>query len=1046
MFAPLGEHMKNKQLLRPLVQTLLGMAMVHSAVATRAEEPSAKFIERLKEEGLYDQALKYLDIGVKRNRLPEGMKSEVDLERILLLQMSLKEVRNEKALADKLAAIEKGFKDFLASSPNHPRRGETLLKLADMYLARGGQVLEEAKSIPDAEGGAAKGAELKGQARASFQQAYDIFGQAIAYLKPVLEGMQGANVKPNETERLALREKLQTEYRQGQILQAITTKFLAETYETNSSDWRSRLEEADKRLGEVIDKSSKQAGAKYLSLLNRAHVQALLGQIDAARESYNRVAENEEPGVFRTWRVQAVSGIVRLDSSPASGKYEAAVMRGEEQLKQGDVRERDKPEWQELQLSIAKARIAWIQSLDSKSQDGAIRNIKREARETLQNLAKRPGATQKQAVELLKNLGIEAKVAVDNKLPEVKTFDEAIKAARSRFDRAETAESTLQILNRQLQQAAPSDQPPIQQQIDSIVSDAVRDREQAIELNQKAFNLYRDNDSREDLLQARFLQSYLYLQLKRYREAIAIADVILRTNRGSETAPKAGAVALQAFVSEIDASPSETKGALIPELEKLARKLLEIAPGTATSDQAIDTLARLKIREGDWDGAETYVGLKQTAGGPLEFLLGRVRWSQYRQAMFAHRQEKTSETPEDQALRDKALKFLTVSWNALEVDEIDKGSLEGTNDLVSIYLQAGQLDEAQRVLKEPGKGAIAQVESIADVDPKLKLETQRMNLQAMVQSAAQGRSALTTEQVSAAIDQMKELSDRTGDPSMLTRSLMSLASDLQNQLEANKDPAQQAKLADAFKILIDQLVGLSSDAATLESAGSAMNALSANLEKMPSLAAKVPSLMQSAERAFDKMQSLPESELQKIQRKPEEVTLNLAIAKRGAGKFEEAHQLFTKALQKNASNITIQIEAARNLQQWSNGKDVEKLKQAMLGTEQQPNKKNLIWGWGQIAQITSKYPNFQKQFFDARWNVARCRSLLGDAENDPTKKQKLYETTIGDITQTLVRFPELGGQSSYLEFDRLLREVQQKASKPVSGLAGINVNAPPGPK
>jgi len=177
----------------------------HSLPA-RGEEPAARFLERLKDEGLYDQAIKYLEIGIKRNRLPEAMKSELELERILLLQLSLKDVRNDKEMNEKLAAIEKGFKDFLAGKPEHPRRGETMLKLADMYLARGGEILDSAKAEASAEGGAAKAIELRDKARSDLNQAYALFGETTAYLKPILESMRGASIKPNETEKIAYRE------------------------------------------------------------------------------------------------------------------------------------------------------------------------------------------------------------------------------------------------------------------------------------------------------------------------------------------------------------------------------------------------------------------------------------------------------------------------------------------------------------------------------------------------------------------------------------------------------------------------------------------------------------------------------------------------------------------------------------------------------------------------------------------------------------------------------------------------------------------------
>jgi hypothetical protein len=1010
-------------------------SQVYWYTPAHSEEPAAKFLERLKEEGHYDQALKYLDVGVQRNRIPESMKADLGLERILILQLSLDNVRTAKEGEERLAAIEQGFKDFLNASPEHPRRGETMLKLADMYLARGTKLLTEADTENKKEGGQATSTELREKARVALQLAYENFGGAVEWLRPVLEAMQGANVKPNETERLALREKLRTEYRQGEILQAITTRYLAETYPPKSPEWSQKLEEAGKKLDQIAEKSSKQPGAKYLSLLNRAQIQGLLGQIDGARETYNRVAENDEPGIFRTWRVQAIAGIVRLDSSPASKKYEAAVARGEEQLRMGDLREKDRPEWLDLQLAIAEARIAWMNSLDQKAEEGKFRNIRREARETLQLVAKKPGPTQAKARDLLKDLGIETKAPDDSKLPDVKTFEEAIKVARSRLDRAEEGDATIKILERQLASASGDDKATIEEQIKTVSEEAVRDRRQAVGLNTTALAMFDEKDSRDDLLQTRFLQAYLLWQLEDYWESFAIADVILRTNKGTETAQKASSLALSSLGQLIDNAPSERQATLTVTLEKLAKYLLDTAPGTPESDQAVDILVSLALREKKWDEAERYLKMKETPGGDKAFLLGRVFWAQYRQNVYAHRQAGTQPTADDDALRQRGEKLLSDAWNTLTPEQVATGSLEGTNDLTSLYLQGGRLDEALATLNDPAKGAIKQAESLTGtLEPAILLDTYRLTLQSMVQSAGQGRGELSEEQVADAIGKMKSLCDQAGDDTMLTRCLQNLAAELQGQLEANKNGEQQAKLATSFKVVIDQLINVSNDPGMIESGGAAMLLLATNLEKIPSMAAKAPSLMESAEKAFSKLKGMSDADLEKIKRKPEEILLKLALAKRGAKKFEEANGLFIEALRKNANNITIQIEAARNLQQWAGSKDSEKLKQAMLGAEPLPNKKKLIWGWGQIAQTTSKYPNFQKEFFDARLNVARCRAMLGDNQTGDAEKQKLYEAAISDINTTAVRFPELGGPETFKEFDKLLREIQQKAKKPITGI------------
>jgi len=1045
----LGEHMKKNALSPQLIRIARSVPVRSIAIGTvcwigypypmvSADEPASKFLERLKEEGLYDQAVKYLDISVKRERLPSSMRSEVDLERILLLQLSLKDVRNEKALAEKLAAIEKGFKDFLAAWPDHPRRAETMLKLADMYMARGGQSLDQAKQEAMNEGGSAKAAELREQARASLQLASSTFAETNTYLRPILESMRGANVKPDETQKLALREKLQTEYRQAQILQAINNKFIAETYDANSPEWKSNLEASEKQLSEVIEKSttSAQAGSRFLSLLNRGHVQLMLGKIDAARESYNRVADNEEPGIFRTWRVQAVASLVRLDSAPASGKYEAAVMIGEDQWRQGDIREKDRPEWMDLQLAIAEARLAWMKSLDSKTEDGKIRNIRREAREALQFLTKKPGVTQKKAADLLKTLGIETKPIEDTKLPDAKTFDDAVKAARSRSDRANSSLSTLPILTGQMEKAPAAEQPAIQEQIDLLKSDAARDREQAIELNNIAFQKYRDSDSRDDLLKARLQQSFLYYQLQRYREAYAIANVIIRTHRGTEEAQQAGDIALASLAEAIEAAPSDQKPPLTSMLDGLAKKFLEIAPDSSQSEKAADVLARLAIGEQRWDDAEKMLALKKGPPGILEFVMGNVRWIQYRNASLQRRKEGQEETAEDLEFRARADALLTKAWNTLAAEEVSKTTLEGTNNLVAMNLKTGKLDDALRYLNEPGKGALAQLTAIADLKPELRLETQRLNLQAMVQAAAQGRTPMTPDQVAASINTLRELSEQTGDPNMLNRTLRNLAVDIQNQLESTKEQAQKNNLADAYKVLIDQLIEISKDASTLDSIGASVTQFATAWEKEPQMAEKAKNMLLAAEKAFDKLRSLPQSD-QGPQKKPEELLLSIALAKRGLGKYDEANQLFVQALQVRQNNITIQVEAARNLMMAAKGKDQEKLKQAMLGAEPQANKKNLIWGFGQIAQLAVKDQAFQTQFFEARLNIADCRSQLAEAETDPAKKQKLFDAAINDISQTMIRFPELGGPAKKDEFDRLARKIQQKSGKTASGLAGL---------
>lgn len=232
------------------------------------------------------------------------------------------------------------------------------------------------------------------------------------------------------------------------------------------------------------------------------------------------------------------------------------------------------------------------------------------------------------------------------------------------------------------------------------------------------------------------------------------------------------------------------------------------------------------------------------------------------------------------------------------------------------------------------------MKAMPDAPLSAQLDSYRLNLQAMVQSAGQGRADLSAEQIDQAITTMKGLCDKAGDTTMLPKALQNLAAELQGQLESNKNAEQQAKLASCFKILIDQLTGVSSDPAVIESAGAAMIVLATNLEKVPAAAARAPEMMATAEKAFTKLSTLSPAELEKISRKPEEIALKLALTKRGAKKFEEANKLFIEALQKNQNNITVQMEAARNLQQWSGARTLKSSSRRCLGQSPYPTRRS----------------------------------------------------------------------------------------------------------
>ncbi|MEQ1826600.1 MAG: hypothetical protein ABL921_11675 [Pirellula sp.] len=999
-----------------------------------AEEPVKRFLARLQDEGMYDIGLKYLDSLTAKGKLPESLKEDLPLERNLLLQESLRSVRTPQQRDDRMALIEKGYKDFLSTAPSHPRRSEAQTKLGDLLLERSQIALTESKKEEN------KGTieSFRTKARQGYLEALDLYSKIIEELKPILESMKGDKIKANDTDGKSRREKYQAEYRQAQILQAKMMEFVSQTYDVDSPDWKQWLAKAETALTQVIDKtSSTEAARRMLSLLYRGEIQRKLSKFEEARDSYAYVADQDGTGIFRTWKAQATAGILRLEIAGKSPKYEAVIQRGDETLKQASANDKNEPEWIDLQLAVAEARLAWLKLLDERKDENKFRNNRKAARELFQAIVKKQASRNvsiqesvRKAKDGLSQLGIETVEKGNDSLPETKTFTDAIKAGRERLDRAESEEPNISILEQKLADA--QDKSTFDEQIRVAKESVHRDRLQATVLYQRAIQLYRDKDARDDLLETRYLMCYLFLRTEQYWECAAIAQDLLVSASGTERAEKSAGFGILSLNKLMLEAATENQIAFAAPLERIAKKLAQSAPDSAAAQDAVELLIKLALIHKQYDKAESYVAMGQGKGGAGSSILGQILWGEYRRNASQHRLNKTVETAEDLSLKQRAEKLLVASWDSLDPSRADKNIISGANALASLYLSSNRTNEALAVLSDPGKGAVRLSESRPGLDSTIKLETLRIQLQAMVQAAGQGKKELDATDVSAIVRKMKVLT--ANNEELLTNSLRNLAYELPTQLELTTDMEMQARLGSAFGVLVKQIVQVSSDIGTLDSAGTAVLVLASKLQKIPSLAPQAKPLMAIAEEAFSKLAAKSSEELSAAKLDSEKFQYKLGLAKSEAGKHEEAHSIFANWLSKSPGSLTIQMEAARNLEKWSEGNKVDLLKKALFGTEPNAKKTNQVWGWAQISNTTSRQINQHKDaYFESRLSIARCRRQIALTETADQRKQTL-EKAMSDIRHTYLLTPELGGPESEAKFSKLLKEIQQHLGRPPIGI------------
>ncbi|XZE36139.1 hypothetical protein SH501x_001695 [Pirellulaceae bacterium SH501] len=984
-----------------------------------AEEPAKRFLERLREEQLFDVAVQYLEISEKKNRIPESLKADLPLEKIGLLQDSILTLQKPDQIEVRMQQIEEQLRSFLASSGSHPRKSEAQTRLGDLLRDRALFAVQESKRPENA----SKADEFLQKARKGYADAIALYISINEELKPILQNLAGNRAQTAEDK--ALRDRYQEEYRQAEILHAKTLEFLGQTYPDGSAEWKQWLEKAEAKLSEIIEKtttSSREAGRRILCLLYRGQVQSKLGKVKEARESLTRVAEINEAGIFRTWRIEATAGLVRLELAQQPPKFEAAIALGEELAKTLSAQERSEPQGIELQLALADARLAFGKTLTEGKDGNLFRNNRKAARETYQTLLKINGPHKERAAKGLSELGFESAPEKSESLPEAKNFQEATAQAKTRLERAENSERTLPILKQQN---------ATEEDINKLSEEIARDRDQAIVLYRRSLEMYGESDGREALLENKYFLAYLYLRSEKFWESLAVSQAVLQADRGTDKAIKCGEFALVALSRIIDATPKEKQSELIPTLEKIAKLLLEIAPGTEASRNAVDVLVTLSIREKKYEDAERYVEMSggNSSGGAS--LLGQMLWRDYQLRAADHRTNKTQETADDKALLSKAESLLKAAWEKLSPDRADALSINGANALASIYLAADRIEEANQILSDPQKGTLVLVEGNDKLESKDKLEAYKLQLQSMVQAAGQpnGKS-LDPQQLTQTVDRMKTLAG--ADDSLLTNALRNLAYSITTKVAQTSSLEDQARLGGALGVLVQQLVSLTSDISVLDSAGSSVYVLASNLQKVPGLAVQAKELMEIADQAYSKIASKSADEIAAANRKPEEFQMRIAMARAGAGKFEEAHKIFVEALKQAPMNVTFQISAAKNLQAWGEGRDKELLYKAWAGAE--PNEKgtNTIWGWNRIAQLTAtrvKEDNFRDIYFEARLNIATCQRAAGLLESDAEARKKEFSRAMTVIRQTKVLHPNFGTPEFKAKFDRLESDLQQDLNR-----------------
>ena len=157
------------------------------------------------------------------------------------------------------------------------------------------------------------------------------------------------------------------------------------------------------------------------------------------------------------------------------------------------------------------------------------------------------------------------------------------------------------------------------------------------------------------------------------------------------------------------------------------------------------------------------------------------------------------------------------------------------------------------------------------------------------------------------------------------------------------------------------------------------------------------------------------------------------MAYRDNGDFSKAIDILAAVLQQQETQVYVQFEAAKTLQQWGDRGNADAYMKAILGDRvKSDSNENLIWGYGRIAKIVANSPKLKSLFHDSRYRLAESRYQYALRQSQ-ARREELLGKAKNDIVFTARLYPEMGGEEQKAKYNQLLKKIQQALGQQPSG-------------
>lgn len=1053
-----------------------------SPASVGGEEPAARFLELLRENGHFDLAKDYLERMEKNPAVPPEFRSAILYEQgLTMMAVSRSETDFAKRQA-RLDEAQKKFQEFLVAQKNHDLAPRAKTELANVLVERARVKLAEAKRAKDV---STKPALMK-EARAFFDESLQQFIASEEEIRKKLESLPKVLDPQKDAKRIAYRDELRADYVKVQMVQAVIMYETASTA-VDKKEKDELLKRAADAYGEIHKKYRRLLAGLYARLQQGRCYEEMGGEknITEALSYYTELLDQpKEPDPFRVLRTKTMLQAMQcwLSDDVKEKKLDVAITAADPWVKEIRPNENKDEDWLKLHYELARAYKLKMATLNAKAPERG--RFQTEARKLVDFGARHSTKDlNEKFVQLKAELG--GKVASPDKKIDPATFAEALQAGRDGMQAIKDANFLIETLNINLGKTADkAAKEEMQKQIADAETARVDARFDTVEYFREALTLVEPETTIDDVNLVRYYLATLYYSQKDYYEAAALGEFIARNFPGHVAAKFCATIARASYLSLYNEAPEDSRDFETERVIGVCNLVYEKWPNEAESEDALITMIKFMVQPKQVGNmrmvppenltkAKEFLALikpESQRRGEAELTAGQAMWSSYLKGLQQTRKWESGEeqppagvdiaarTAELDGLKVEAQDTLKNGIERMRKAGVDPALVTAVLSLCQIYVDAGQPDDAIALLEDKDIGALTLVagnheavarEGFAEETYKTAL---RSYISALPKAADKAALIAKAEGVMDAMN--KRVGEDQAGKQKLIGIYVSLAKDVSKQLE-NAPPANRKALTQGFVSFLDKVSKSATSFPVMNWVAENYYEIGeANRPKTGEVPAEVKVYYDKAANQYDTLIKSANTDTSISKDMLVQLRLRMANVYRRQGKFVKSLDQFEEILKdpKRAAMLNVQVDASNTYMEWAASGGVPKL-YLIAAKGGRPNKagRNNVWGWLGIENRLSKqiedYPETKVKFSEtvhqAKQKKAECQYQYALTQDDAARREDFLKRARDDIRLTYRGDRQLGGVASTKIYDDLLRQVQTALKEPVVGLEAFAKESTP---